>query len=608
METARTIVPAAAERMDIVVVGHVDHGKSTVIGRLMADTGSLPTGKLEQVRRTCELNARPFEYAFLLDALKNEQAQGITIDTARCFFKTAKRHYIIHDAPGHVEFLKNMVTGAARAEAALLVIDAEEGVRENSLRHGYILSMLGIRQLAVLVNKMDLVGWDRAVFEALRDEYGRFLAEVGIEGVRFIPIAAREGANLTVRSSDGPWYEGPTVLEQIDSFQPLTRRNDEPFRLPVQDVYKFTARGDDRRIIAGTVESGSVAPGDEVVFQPSGKRSVVATIERFNGEPPASAGANEAVGLTLTEQVYVRPGEMMVKASEVPPITVARRFRANVFWMGKAPMIMGKRYKLKIGAARVPVELVKVIRVLDASDLGAESSKRQVDRHDVGEVALEAARPIAFDVAGVLERTSRFVIVDDYDIAGCGTVMSVIEHDESLLDARVRERERGWAGSDITAEERRLRYGHSGKFVVVLGSERDGAVSVARATERRLFELGAHTCYMGLTGEGAATFNPEDADDAVERSEHLYHLGQIARVMTGAGLLLITALGSLDDFELTDLRKLSAPFELFVVCVGEVADRENTQVWLPAGVDPLKAAERIIQELTTGGVLPEYSI
>ena len=159
------------ERMDIVVVGHVDHGKSTVIGRLMADTGSLPDGKLDQVKAMCAANARPFEYAFLLDALKNEQAQGITIDTARCFFNTANRHYIIHDAPGHVEFLKNMITGASRAQAALLVIDAHEGVRENSKRHGYILSMLGIRQLSVLVNKMDLLDWDQAEFDAIVDEY-----------------------------------------------------------------------------------------------------------------------------------------------------------------------------------------------------------------------------------------------------------------------------------------------------------------------------------------------------------------------------------------------------------------------------------------------------
>src|SRR6187397_557377 len=180
---------ARAERMHIVVTGHVDHGKSTVIGRLLADTGSLPQGKLEAVRATCERNAKPFEYAFLLDALKDEQVQGITIDSARVFFKTARRNYIILDAPGHIEFLKNMITGASRAEAALLVIDAHEGIQENSRRHGYMMSLLGIRQLAVVVNKMDLVDWDPGVFQGIVKDYGAFLKQVGIEPACFIPVS-----------------------------------------------------------------------------------------------------------------------------------------------------------------------------------------------------------------------------------------------------------------------------------------------------------------------------------------------------------------------------------------------------------------------------------
>src|SRR5512136_1306692 len=184
---------ALREQMDIVVIGHVDHGKSTLVGRLLADTGSLAQGKLEQVRETCRRNAKPFEYAFLLDALKDEQAQGITIDSARCFFRTARRECIIIDAPGHIEFLRNMISGAARAEAGLLVIDVAEGVRENSRRHGYLMSMLGIRQIAVCVNKMDLVGYRQAAFEAVREEYGQFLAKIGLEPKAFIPISAREG-------------------------------------------------------------------------------------------------------------------------------------------------------------------------------------------------------------------------------------------------------------------------------------------------------------------------------------------------------------------------------------------------------------------------------
>src|SRR6266540_7260764 len=193
------------ESLSLVIGGHVDHGKSTIIGRLLADTGSLPEGKLEAVRASCERHSKPFEYAFLLDALKDEQAQGITIDAARVFFKSSRRPYLILDAPGHIEFLKNMITGAARAEAALLVIDAAEGVQENSRRHGYMVSLLGVKQLSVVVNKMDLVGWDRSVYDGIVREYGAFLDQVGIRPASFIPVSGRGGDNIADRSANLSW-------------------------------------------------------------------------------------------------------------------------------------------------------------------------------------------------------------------------------------------------------------------------------------------------------------------------------------------------------------------------------------------------------------------
>src|SRR3990167_6125555 len=199
------------EQMNVVIVGHVDHGKSTLVGRLLVDTGSLPKGKLEAVKAACERNAKPFEYAFLLDALKDEQSQGITIDTARSFFKSKKRDYIIIDAPGHIEFLKNMITGAARAEAALLVIDAKEGIRENSKRHGYMMSFLGIKNVTVCVNKMDLVNYSEEVFNSIKNTYMEFLKEIHLKPKNFIPIAAREGNNMVALSSRMPWYKDSSV-------------------------------------------------------------------------------------------------------------------------------------------------------------------------------------------------------------------------------------------------------------------------------------------------------------------------------------------------------------------------------------------------------------
>ena len=278
---AASAPPPDLPTMNVVVVGHVDHGKSTVVGRLLHDTGVLPHGKIEQVRSNCERSGKPFEYAFLIDALQDEQAQGITIDAARVFFRSDKRRYIIIDAPGHIEFLKNMISGAARAEAAILVIDASEGVRENSRRHGFMAAMLGIRQLLVVVNKMDLVDYDEAVFTAIRDEYEAFLGEIQVEPRGFIPVSGRYGDNLVAGSERTPWYEGAALLEQIDAFASAGAETAQALRLPVQDVYKFPVRGDDARIIAGTVATGSVRVGDAVEFLPSRKRARVRSVEGF---------------------------------------------------------------------------------------------------------------------------------------------------------------------------------------------------------------------------------------------------------------------------------------------------------------------------------------
>jgi bifunctional enzyme CysN/CysC len=419
-----TRTSSSAGRLHLVIGGHVDHGKSTLIGRLLADTGSLPEGKLDAVRASCARNSKPFEYAFLLDALKDEQAQGITIDAARVFFRTAQRPYILIDAPGHIEFLRNLITGAARAEAALLVIDAKEGVRENSRRHGYLMGMLGIRQIAVVVNKMDLVGYDRAVFARIETEYRAFLAQAGVVPERFIPVSGREGENIARRSTRMAWHDGPTVLETLDLFRSEAPAADKPFRMPVQDVYKFTAQGDERRIVAGTVNTGSVSVGDEVVFWPSGKSSRVASVEAFNRPAGRSAAAGEATGFTLEEQIYVGRGELATVAGQPKP-QVGTRIRASVFWLGRQPLAKHRDYVLKIGSAKVTARVEEIHRVLDASNLSSVDAKPRVDRHEVAELTLRTHRPVACDLACDLSLSSRFVLVDDFEIRGGGIVKEV---------------------------------------------------------------------------------------------------------------------------------------------------------------------------------------
>src|SRR5437763_7620795 len=291
---------SAAPTLRVVFVGHVDHGKSTLIGRILHDTGSLPEGKIEEIKKACAAEGMGFEFAFLLDALLEEQKQNVTIDTTEIPFRTPRRQYAIIDAPGHKEFLKNMITGASRADAAILVISADEGVREQSRRHAYLLSMLGIKHLIVVVNKMDLVDYSENRFREIEQEYRKFLRELGLDARTFIPASAREGENVARTGMKMKWYGASSVLEALDLLEPQERDVDLPLRFCVQDVYRF----DGRRIIAGRIETGTLRAGDQLVFSPANKSSVVATIERWTAEEDGRAVAGDSIGITLSEQIF----------------------------------------------------------------------------------------------------------------------------------------------------------------------------------------------------------------------------------------------------------------------------------------------------------------
>lgn len=522
------------EQMNIVIVGHVDHGKSTLVGRLLADTGSLPEGKLESVKRLCEINSKPFEYAFLLDALADEQDQGITIDTARCFFQTERREYIIIDAPGHIEFLKNMISGAARAEAAVLLIDANEGVRENSRRHGYVLRMLGIQQVVVAVNKMDLVGYDQKTFDDIEAEYRAFLSGIGaVSPRRFIPVSAREGDTVAVHTDKMPWYDGPTILEALDGFTKAPVRQDLPLRMPVQDIYKFTAGGDDRRIVAGRIEAGSVKVGDQVVFSPSLKSSTIASIEGFNTPERDQVGAGWSTGFTLTEELYLTRGEVMSHVKDHP--SRGRRFRANLIWLGREDMVRDRFYKLKLHTAALPVRIHKLLKVIDASELDGELDKTSIGRHDVADVILETTDPVAFDLSGQMEATGRFVIVDGYEIAGGGIITDQV-HDEDTAERTIdRLRHVHWANSGVKAEQRAARAGHQAGLVLFTGRDGVGKRRYARSLEEHLFGQG-HAAYL-LDGTNILLGAQQDEtweatqEELVRRfseiTTHLLRVGQI---------------------------------------------------------------------------------
>jgi bifunctional enzyme CysN/CysC len=561
--------PAASvvsrEQMNIVIVGHVDHGKSTVVGRLLADTGSLPDGKLEKVRQECRRTGKVFEYAFLLDALSDEQDQGITIDTARSFFKTDKREYIIIDAPGHIEFLKNMISGAARAEAAVLVIDAKEGVRENSRRHGYILSMLGVRQVIVCVNKMDLVGHSASHFRGIEHEFRDFLREIGaVQPKLFIPASALHGDNLATRSAATPWYDGPTLLEALDGFGKAPPKSDQALRYPVQHVYKFTNQGDDRRIVAGRIESGRVKVGDRIVFSPSNKSVTVKSIEGFNVAPRTEIDAGWSTGFTLSEEIFITRGEVMSHV-ESPP-RVSTRFRANLIWLGKKPFEKGRDYKIKIHTAAVPIRIHKINQVLDASEAGRTLAKEHVGRHDVADLVLETRQPIAFDLIGDSEATGRFVIVDGYDVAGGGIIIEAVSDAQEEFRAEARQRDFNWVKGAVTLEERARRDGHAPALIMFVGPAGAGKHRYARALEKALFD-GGRNAYM-LDGTNVLLGVDQDLYfvDATQQ-ELVRRFAEVAHLMLHAGLLVVSTTNAIGLGDYAQVQALIPDFGSLVINV-----------------------------------------
>ncbi len=562
----------SSDRMNLVVVGHVDHGKSTVVGRLLADTDSLPEGKLERVRQQCERSGKRLEYAFLLDALSDEQDQGITIDVARIFFNSKDRQYIIIDAPGHIEFLKNMITGASHAEAAVLVIDADEGIKENSLRHGYMLSLLGVESVIVLVNKMDLVGYDQASFERLRSEYEKYLKSVGISAKNFIPVSGIEGEGIASFSNKLSWFKGPTLLAALDALPRRGLEEKEALRMFVQDVYKFTEGGDDRRIVAGTIDSGTIRVGDPLVFFPSGKRSRVKSIEAFAEDPPSARSRGEAVGITLDEQIFVRRGELITRAEDPRPF-VSSKFRCSLFWLGETPMVTNREYILRVGTARVTVRLARIERLIDAGSLSQDASGEDVARNMVAECVMQTTSAVAFDPISFSQSSARFVIVDDFRICGGGIIREGIEDAQSALRQQAYRREEKWIHSSVSASERAERFGQRPVLVLVTGEPQADRKQFGKALEAHLFSEGAMTYFMGI---GNIIYGLDSDIEGAESAdkEHIRRLAEVANMMLNAGLIFVVSAALISQADIQLIRQFVGVSRVRSVWLGDAVTND----------------------------------
>ena len=405
-----------------VIVGHVDHGKSTLIGRLLAETDGLPDGKLAQLEAVSARRGMRFEWSFLLDALQAERDQGITIDTSQIRLRTASRDLVLIDAPGHAEFLRNMVTGAAQADAALVIVDAADGMRDQTRRHIHLLYLLGVRQVVVVVNKMDLVDYHQARFRVVADEIVAQLDRVGLAPLAVIPVSARHGDNVAAPTPTLAWHIGPTVLAALDMLAPARVPAALPLRLPVQAVYAF----DDRRIVAGRIDSGRVAVGDDIVLAPSGQRARVRSIEAWTGTadrpPPGTARAGQSIGLTLDRELIVARGDVLC-AADAPAVT-ARRLTARIFWLHEASLTVGAEVTVRLAAAQVQGT---VAAISNAVDPGLPSSARAtvVAQNNIADVEIALAAPVAADTYDSNPRIGRVVIGYAGRIAGGGPLLAL---------------------------------------------------------------------------------------------------------------------------------------------------------------------------------------
>jgi sulfate adenylyltransferase large subunit len=473
--------------------GSVDDGKSTLIGRLLHDTHGAYEDQIEAVKKSkINRSTGAVDFSLLTDGLKAEREQGITIDVAYRYFETARRKFIIADTPGHVQYTRNMATGASTAEVAVILVDARKGVLEQSRRHAYISTLLGIRHLAVAVNKMDLAGYARDVFEVIRAEFTALAPKLGNPALHFIPVSALEGDNVVARSARMPWYAGPSLLEFLETVEPGRARREEPFRFPVQLVIR---PDQDFRGFAGQIASGRVEAGQEVLVLPSARRTRVARIVTLDGDL-AEAHAPMSVTLCLEDEIDLSRGGLIAEA-ERPP-RAARRLEATLVWMGTPALETGKAYLLRHGPHMVQARVVEVKHRVDVGSLNREPAVA-LELNEIGTVVIEAAEPLAYDRYTENRQTGGFILIDA--LTNLTLAAGMIERGAGEEGRRERENRSGvFRAARVTAAERRERSGH-GPAVVVMeaGSE------AAEGLERRLFEHGADVVWIERPGAALET-------------------------------------------------------------------------------------------------------
>ncbi len=585
----------------IVVVGHVDHGKSTLIGRLLHDVGALPTGKVEALAASSTKRGMPFEWAFVTDALRAERDQGITIDVSYIWISTLRRPYLLLDAPGHREFLRNMVTGAAASDAGLLVIDAVDGLQEQSRRHAFLLSLLGLRHVIVAVSKMDLVGYAADRFEAIAQEIRTFFRDAGIDPAAIVPVAAREGGNLALRSAEMPWYSGPTIVEAMDQVRGHEADSAAALRFPVQDVYKF----DDRRIIAGRIETGRLSVGDRLIFSPSNKTAKVVSFEAWGGKGPEkrTASAGESIGITLDPQIFLERGEIASLVDDAPMLSSV--VHARIFWLAGHPLQPNARLRLKLATQEFPVDVERIERVIDSAtletlDAAGGGHDHPVPPDSVADVVLRARGLVALDNHADLPVTGRFVLLDGYDVVAGGWIDMTGYPDQRRLMTHKSTNIHS-VETRTTGVMRHARNGHQGGVLWFTGLSGAGKSTLAVAVEHRLFQRGYQVYLLdgdnvrrGLTRD--LGFSPDD------RAENIRRVGEVAALFADAGMIVLSAF--ISPYRADRDRARQAMHNL----LGAEGDQRFHEIYVKADVEACEARDpKGLYRKARAGEIPQFT-
>jgi bifunctional enzyme CysN/CysC len=533
-ETMETEAPAAPARegdlLRVSTAGSVDDGKSTLIGRLLYDTKSIFEDQLAAIEGASRRRGDDgLNLALLTDGLRAEREQNITIDVAYRYFATPRRKFIVADTPGHVQYTRNMVTGASTAELAIVLVDARRGVQTQSRRHGFIASLLRIPHVVVAVNKMDLVDYDESVFESIAAEYREFAAKLDVQDLTFIPLSALKGDNVVEPGPNMPWYRGATLLHHLEHVNVGSDRNLVDFRFPVQYVVR---PHQDFRGFAGRIASGTVSPGEEVVVFPSGRGSRVASVQTADG-PLAEAAAGDSVVLTLEDEVDVSRGDMIVRRRNLP--TVGTQLDALVCWLNEAPLDPATPYVLMHTSRGVRAFVQRVVYRIDVDTLHREEAPA-LGLNDIGRVELQLASPVFFDPYALNRATGSFILVDPYTHAtvAAGMIRGEVRTADEVPAAAAAPARRVspgvvWEGGAVTRAEREARNGHGAAVVWFTGLSGAGKTTIARALERRLWERGYQAVLLdgdalrhGLCGD--LGFSPADRTENIRRAGEAAHL------------------------------------------------------------------------------------